>query len=178
MNNNDIVINEKEEESYTTEENDESNVNTEKENNIEETEKEIYLNECQLNISTNSDISLEKQVDYDISSKEIITIRQFRNLLGIIGHKSTNFILERLYQALIRIASKKNKQVSSNLTKNNFLNYLSIINGTKINHEIFYLFFDISNKGYVSKNDFINVVNNMCETICEFNHKNPLIFST
>lgn len=176
MNNNDIVINEKEEESYTTEENDESNVNTEKENNIEETEKEIYLNECQLNISTNSDISLEKQVDYDISSKEIITIRQFRNLLGIIGHKSTNFILERLYQALIRIASKKNKQVSSNLTKNNFLNYLSIINGTKINHEIFYLFFDISNKGYVSKNDFINVVNNMCETICEFNHKNPLIY--
>lgn len=176
MNNNDMVINEKEEESYTTEENDENNVNTEKESNLEESEKEINLNECQLNISTNSDISSEKQVDNDNSSKEIITITQFRNLLGILGHKSTNFIIERLYQALIKITSKKKEQLSPNLTNNQFLNYLSIINGTKVHHEIFYLFFDISNKGYVSKNDFINVVNNMCETICEFNHKNPLIY--
>lgn len=176
MNNNDEVINEKEEKSSITNEEKENNENNEKNNSIDENEKEFDLNGCQLNTSINSNISLEKQVEFDISSTEIISIKQFRNMLGILGHKSNNYIIERLYQTLIRITSEKYEQLCSILTKSKFKNFLSIINGTEIHHEIFYLFFDISNKGYVTRNDFITVVSNMCESIGEFLHKSPMIY--
>ena len=103
---------------------------------------------------------------------ELILIKQFRRLLGIFGYISTNCIVERLYQVLIRISSKKYHHVSSDLTKKDFLNFLSIVNNSEIHHKIYYLFFDITNKGYITKNDFINVLNYICETICEFVHKN------
>ena len=180
MNNNEMIINENEDEDNSDsspEEIKEKIKYNNKDNKIEENEREFDLdNECELNISTNSIISLEKQIDSHFSPKEIISIKQFRTLLGILGHKSTNFIVERLYQALIRITSKKYQHISSNLYKKDFSNFLSIINGSKIHHEIFYLFFDISNKGYIVKNDFINVISNMCETICEFTNKNPSIY--
>ena len=149
MNNNEMIINENEEEdnsdSSSEEIKDKIKYNN-KENKIEESEREFDLNnECELNISTNSMISLEKQIDPNFSPKEIISIKQFRALLGILGCKSTNFIVERLYQVLIRISSKKYQHTSSNLYKKDFSNFLSIINGSKIHHEIYYLFFDISN---------------------------------
>ena len=175
MINNGMVINENEKE-------EESNISSEIIDekiiyNNEENEKEFELNnESELNLSTNSIISLEKQINLDISPDEILSIKQFRNLLGILGHKANNFIVERLYQALIRISSKKYEHISSNLVKKDFLNYLSIVNDSKIFQEIFYLFFDISNKGYIAKNDFLNVMSNMCETICEFTHNNPSIY--
>ena len=175
MINNDMVINENEKE-------EDSNISSEIIDekiiyNNEEDEKEFELNnECELNLSTNSIVSLEKQINIDISPDEILSIKQFRNLLGILGHKANNFIVERLYQALIRISSKKYEHLSSNLLKKDFLNYLSIVNDSKISQEIFYLFFDISNKGYIAKNDFINVISNMCETICEFTHNNTSIY--
>ena len=176
MINNDEEINEKEEESSNTNEEKDKNANNDKDNIIDENERELDINECQLDLSMNSGISLDKQVDFDFSRREIISIKQFRNMLGILGQKSNNYIIERLYQTLIRITSKKYEQLSSNLTKTNFTNFLSIINGTEIHHEIFYLFFDISNKGYVTRNEFINVVSNMCESICEFVHKSPMIY--
>ena len=107
MNNNDEVINEKEEKSSITNEEKENSENNEKYNSIDGNEKEFDLSDCQLNSSINSGISLEKQVDFDISSTEIISIKQFRNMLGILGHKSNNYIIERLYQTLIRITSEK-----------------------------------------------------------------------
>ena len=180
MNNNEMIINENDNEDNSgssSKENNDKIVYNNKENKIEESEREFDLiNECELNISTNSIISLEKQIDSNFSQSEIISIKQFRNLLGILGHKSTNFIVERLYQALIRISSSKYQHTSSNLYKKDFSNFLSIINNSKIHHEIFYLFFDISNKGYIAKSDFINVVSNMCETICEFTFKNHSIY--
>ena len=175
-----MVINENEDENNSdssSKENNENIIYNNKENKIEESEREFNLdNECELNISTNSIISLERQIDSNFSQNEIISIKQFRTLLGILGHKSTNFIVERLYQALIRISSNKYQHTSSNLYKKDFSNFLSIINNSKIHHEIFYLFFDISNKGYIVKKDFINVITNMCETICEFTNKNPYIY--
>ena len=180
MINNDMVINENEKEedsNISSEIINEKIIYTDKENNNEINEKEFELNnECELNLSTDSIISLEKQIDVNISQDEIISIKQFRNLLGVLGHKANNFIVERLYQALIRISSKKYEHISSNLVKKDFLNYLSIVNGNKIYLDILYFFFDISNKGYIAKNDFINVVGNMCETICEFTHNNPSIY--
>ena len=180
MINNDMAINENEKEensNISSEKINEKIIWTNKDSNNDENEKEFELNnECELNLSTNSIISLEKQIEVNIPPDEIISIKQFRNLLGVLGHKANNFTVERLYQALIRISSKKFNHVSSNLVKKDFLNYLSIINDNKIYQEIFYLFFDISNKGYVSKNDFINVLSNMCETICEFTHNNPSIY--
>ena len=178
MNNNFMIIDEKEDESDISSSTNNDKKKCENQNDtIEENEKEIELNECsELNLTESSIISLEKQINLDIASSELISIKQFRNLLGIFGHFSTNFIVERLYQVLIRISSKKYQHVSSDLTKNNFLNYLSILNNSTIHHEIYYLFFDITNKGYITKNDFINVVNHMCETICEFVHKNPKMY--
>ena len=180
MNNNEMIINENEDEDISDSSSKEVKdkiIYDDKENKLEENEREFDLNnECELNISTNSIISLEKQIDPNFSPNEIISIKQFRTLLGILGHKSNNFIVERLYQALIRISSKKYQHTSSNLYKKDFSNFLSIINNSKIHHEIYYLFFDISNKGYIAKNDFINVISNMCETICEFTNKNPSIY--
>ena len=181
MNNNDMARNENEEDDsdISSENNNEENISNNRDNLdnlIEENEKEFDLdNECGLNITLNSIISLEKQIN-DISASELISIKQFRRLLGIFGHISTNFIVERLYQVLIRISSKKYQHVSSDLTKKDFLNYLSIVNNSEIHHEIYYLFFDITNKGYITKKDFINVINHMCETICEFIHKNSKIY--
>ena len=187
MNNNDLEINEKEKEessNLSSEEINEKIIYSNKMNNIDKNEREFNINinnnnECELYLSTNSfeSESLENQIDIkNISKEEIISIKEFRNLLGILGNKSTNFIIERLYQALLRISSKKNQHINSHLIKNDFLNFLSIINDSKIHHEIFYLFFDISNKGYITKNDFINVISNMCETICEFTNHNPAIY--
>ena len=139
MINNDMVINENEKE-------EDSNISSEIIDekiiyNNEEDEKEFELNnECELNLSTNSIVSLEKQINIDISPDEILSIKQFRNLLGILGHKANNFIVERLYQALIRISSKKYEHISSNLVKKDFLNYLSIVNGNKIYLDILYFF--------------------------------------
>ena len=185
-NNNEINEKENEEEensNISSEDINEKIVYSNKINNNEKIEREFTLNnknnESELYISTNSfeSESFEKQVDINNNSKdEIISIKQFRNLLGILGNKSTNFIIERLYQAILKISSKKNQHANNHLIKNDFLNFLSIINDSKIHHEIFYLFFDISNKGYISKNDFINVITNMCETICEFTNHNPALY--
>ena len=144
MINNDMVINENEKEedsNISSEIINEKIIYTDKENNNEINEKEFELNnECELNLSTDSIISLEKQIDVNISQDEIISIKQFRNLLGVLGHKANNFIVERLYQALIRISSKKYEHISSNLVKKDFLNYLSIVNGNKIYLDILYFF--------------------------------------
>ena len=141
--------NEEDDSDISSENNNEENISNNRDNLdnlIEENEKEFDLdNECGLNITLNSIISLEKQIN-DISASELISIKQFRRLLGIFGHISTNFIVERLYQVLIRISSKKYQHVSSDLTKKDFLNYLSIVNNSEIHHEIYYLFFDITNK--------------------------------
>jgi uncharacterized protein (DUF342 family) len=145
MNNNDMARNENEEDDsdISSENNNEENISNNRDNLdnlIEENEKEFDLdNEYGLNITLNSIISLEKQIN-DISASELISIKQFRRLLGIFGHISTNFIVERLYQVLIRISSKKYQHVSSDLTKKDFLNYLSIVNNSEIHHEIYYLF--------------------------------------
>ena len=142
-----------------------------------EEEKEIEINNDLMNISTLS--QPEVIMEFEISPIETISIKQFRNLLGIFGSKSNNFIIERLYQTLIRTCSNKNyEHNTSNLTDKNFMNYLTILNGNKKTREIFYTFFDISNKGYITKKDFITVAENMCSTICEFGGKNPNAYKT
>ena len=142
-----------------------------------EDEKEIEINKDLMNISTLS--QPEVIMEFEISPIETISIKQFRNLLGIFGSKSNNFIIERLYQTLIRTCSNKNyEHNTSNLTDKNFMNYLTILNGNKKTREIFYTFFDISNKGYITKKDFITVAKNMCSTICEFSGKNPNAYKT
>ena len=142
-----------------------------------EDEKEIEINNDLMNISTLS--QPEVIMEFEISPIETISIKQFRNLLGIFGSKSNNFIIERLYQTLIRTCSNKNyEHNTSNLTDKNFMNYLTILNGNKKTREIFYTFFDISNKGYITKKDFITVAKNMCSTICEFSGKNPNAYKT
>jgi hypothetical protein len=177
MNNNEQIKNEdeNEESNLSSEKINENNIFLDNENNNEENEKEIDINnQSQLNSSSNSILSLEKLSNN--SSSEIVSLKQFKNLLGVLGQKSTNFIIERLYQILVKINSKKYEHIKGNLITKDFLNYLSMINSSEINHEIFYLFFDISNKGYITKNNFINVISNICETICEFTQKNPNIY--
>ena len=56
-----------------------------------------------LNITT----QYEEILEFETTPIETISIKKFRNLLGIIGVKAANFIVERLYQILIRISSKK-----------------------------------------------------------------------
>ena len=138
-------------------------------------EKELYINNDSLNFSTNS--PQEEIMEFEISPIETISIKKFRNLLGILGIKANNFIIERLYQTLIRVSSKKYEHISSNLTEKNFLKFLNILNNSKKHKEIFYTFFDISNKGFVTKKDFVNICQNMCQTISEFTHKNANIYN-
>jgi len=151
-----------------------NNINEENSNeeniNFNENEKEFEMNDNLLNISINS--PKEEIIEFETESIETISIKKFRSLLGVLGIKATNFIIERLYQTLIRISSKKYEHISSNLTDKNFQNYISILNNSAIHNEIFYTFFDISNKGFITKNDFISVAENMIKTICEFSHKN------
>ena len=174
MKNEDIIINKKKEKLNLSSSNIKEKSIYDEDFIIDPNEKEIELfNE---NISLNSIISLEKQINNDIPKNELISIKQFRWLLGIFGVKSNSFIIERLYQILIRISFEHYEPIRSNLCKRDFVNYLTILNGPKINHEIFYLFFDISNKGYITKNDFINVMSNMCEIICEYTHKNSFTY--
>ena len=144
-----------------------------KENNKEE-EKEIEINKEAINLSIKTE--QEEIMEFETSPIETIPIKKFRNLLGVLGIKANNFIIERLYQTLIRVSSKKYEHTSSNLTDKNFLNFLSILNNNKKRKEIFYIFFDISNKGYVTKKDFITVAENMCLTICEFTQKSGNIY--
>ena len=174
MKNENIIINEKEQKLNLS-----SNIIKEKsiydkDFIINPDEKEIDL--FNANVSLNSIVSLEKQINNDIPKNELISIKKFRWMLGIFGVKSNSFIIERLYQVLIRISFEHYQPLRSNLCKRDFANYLNILNGPKINHEIYYLFFDISNKGYITKNEFINVMNNMCETICEYIHKNSIMY--
>ena len=92
-----------------------------------------------LNITT----QYEEILEFETTPIETISIKKFRNLLGIIGVKAANFIVERLYQILIRISSKKYELTSSNLSPQNFLKFLNLLNSSKKNKEIFYYFFDI-----------------------------------
>ena len=150
------------------------NSNDENENSDNCEEKELSINNDSLNFSTNS--PQEEIMEFEISPIETISIKKFRNLLGILGIKANNFIIERLYQTLIRVSSKKYEHTSSNLTEKNFLNFLNILNNSKKHKEIFYTFFDISNKGFVTKNDFINICENMFKAISEFTNKNGIIY--
>ena len=143
-------------------------------NSVDSGEKDLDLNNETLTFSNNS--LQEEMMEFETSKIETISIKEFRNLLGVIGIKANNFIIERLYQTLIRFSSKKYEHTTSNLTGKNFFNFLSTLNDSKKHREIFYIFFDISNRGFVNKNDFINICQNMCQTICEFTHKNPNIY--
>ena len=122
-----------------------NNINEENSNeeniNFNENEKEFEMNDNLLNISINS--PKEEIIEFETESIETISIKKFRSLLGVLGIKATNFIIERLYQTLIRISSKKYEHISSNLTDKNFQNYISILNNSAIHNEIFYTFFDI-----------------------------------
>ena len=155
------------EELYSNKDNSSINNNSD---NSPEKDQDIDI----LNLSTNS--PHEEIMEFEISPIETISVKKFRNLLGVLGIKANTFIIERLYQTLIRVSSKKYEHTSSNLTEKNFLHFLNILNNQKKHKEIFYTFFDISNKGYITKNDFINVAENMFQTICEFTHKNSKIY--
>ena len=107
------------------------------------------------------------------SIKEKLTIEKFKKYLGIIGKKGNNFIIERLYQSILR--NRTNKIFPNSLCTKDIKDYFKKLNNYENNFNYSYLYFDITNKGYVTKNDFIKVISNIYVFISTINNLEKII---
>jgi len=124
------------------------------------------------NSSRNSKIeeAINDTINYNENEliEEKLTIQKFRKYLGIIGKKGNNFIIERLYQTILR--NRKTKIFPNSLCPKDIKDYFKKLNNYENNFNYSYLYFDITNKGYISKNDFIKVISHIYIFICKINN--------
>ena len=128
---------------------------------LNENKNEIYLN----NLLNDYENNLNDNLSNDSNDENILINKEnFKMYLGIISKFSNNFLIERLYNILLKLNFNNNIIINNNrkyINNQDILNYYNILNNEEKNLEIAYLFFDINNKGYVTKNDFISVMNNI-----------------
>ena len=109
--------------------------------------------------NSNENLSIDSNEENILINKE-----NFKIYLGIISKFTNNFIIERLYNILLKLNINNNIIINNNrkyINNQDIINYYNILNSEEKNLEIAYLFFDINNKGYVTKTDFISVMNNI-----------------
>ena len=128
---------------------------------LNENKNEIYLN----NLLNDYENNLNDNLSNDSNDENILINKEnFKMYLGIISKFSNNFLIERLYNILLKLNFNNNIIINNNrkyINNQDIINYYNILNSEEKNLEIAYLFFDINNKGYVTKNDFISVMNNI-----------------
>ena len=139
-----------------------NNINNNNEINfLNENKNEFYLN----NSLNDYENNLNDNLSNDSNDENILINKEnFKMYLGIISKFSNNFLIERLYNILLKLNFNNNIIINNNrkyINNQDILNYYNILNNEEKNLEIAYLFFDINNKGYVTKNDFISVMNNI-----------------
>ena len=139
-----------------------NNINNNNEINfLNENKNELYL----YNLLNDYENNLNDNLSNDSNDENILINKEnFKMYLGIISKFSNNFLIERLYNILLKLNFNNNIIINNNrkyINNQDILNYYNILNNEEKNLEIAYLFFDINNKGYVTKNDFISVMNNI-----------------
>ena len=130
------------------------------------------------NSSNNRNYKIEEDnnsINYNENEliKEKLTIENFKKYLGIIGKKGNNFIIERLYQTILR--NRTYKIFPNSLCPKDIKDYFKKLNNYENTFNYSYLYFDITNKGYVTKNDFIKVISNIYLFICTINNLEKII---
>ena len=143
-------------------------------------DKDLFdeINSSSKNSISNDSLSMIEDSNIITESSEDIiqeklTIEKFKEYLGILGEKGNNFLIERLYQCILR--KRTIKVYPNSLCPNDIKHYFKKLNNFQIDYEIPYLFFDITNKGYVTKNDFIKVIKNIYLFICEIKNLENII---
>ena len=93
----------------------------------------------------------------------VFTQEQLKRELGIFGKNVNEFLLQRLLN-IIRKNNNINKEVT---TYADYINFIQCLNSgdKKQNNEYIYKFFDIEQKGYVTKSDFVITIQNVIDFI-------------
>lgn len=93
----------------------------------------------------------------------VFTPERLRRELGIFGKNVNDFLLQRL-MSIIRKNNNINKKVT---TYADYIDFIKCLNSgdKKQNNEYIYKFFDVEQKGYVTKSDFVITIQNLIDFI-------------
>ncbi|MCQ2818935.1 MAG: hypothetical protein MJ252_16845 [archaeon] len=96
------------------------------------------------------------------SDKKTLSCDQFRKTLGILGTKAGNWVSQRIYDVI--------RENSPKLSYEQYLEFLSLMNCGQANDKLTHSFkiFDQENKGYITAENYIEVMIKICNFISCF----------
>ena len=117
------------------------------------------------------------------NDSDVLTFDEFNRSLGVLscnssGNSNTNnnnsddvFILERLFRVISKNASNKK------LSFVNYVHFLNLVNYGSRDDKLKHCFkiFDIDNKGYITKTDFVKVMFSLCKYVATLTMSQVLI---
>ena len=110
------------------------------------------------------------------NDSDVLTFDEFNRSLGVLSCNSSGkcdevFILERLFRVISKNASNKK------LSFVNYVHFLNLVNYGSRDDKLKHCFkiFDIDNKGYITKTDFVKVLFSLCKYVATLTMSQVLI---